>query len=105
MDPNDLLYREMATEALDLFLRLLPSPKSYRTHHVGQVERVTTQNVTLHNATGLLTRISFTAIKNCHAILDHHCKTTIPIDLTCATEFIEQPSIDESSIKVSCDQV
>lgn len=105
MDANDLLYREMATEALGLFLRLLPSPKSYRTHHVGQVERVTTQNVTLHNATGLLTRISFTAIKNCHGILDHYCKTTIPIDLTCATEFIEQPSIDEASIKVSCDQI
>ncbi|CAH2094306.1 unnamed protein product [Euphydryas editha] len=105
-NPNDPLYREMATEALDIYLRQKPSQrKPYRTHHVAQVERVTTQTVTLHNASGLLTRISFSAAPNCAPQVDPLCKVILPIDLTCATEFVEQSSLDEASIKVSCDRI
>lgn len=96
-DPNSLLYREMAEEALKINLRF---NNIIQPHHVVQVNSVTLQVVE-----GYTTRINFTAAPNCILAEDRHCEMNWPADLACTSETLEQPWVGRTMVTVPCEKI
>ncbi|CAH2094304.1 unnamed protein product [Euphydryas editha] len=97
LNPNRPIYREMAQEALKVYLRRVGS---HRLHQVVQVERVTEQFVA-----GEVTRITFTAVpSNCNNV-----DLVQPVDwsnlLQCKLEKLIPLVLIEPETKVSCVKV
>ncbi|CAH2094302.1 unnamed protein product [Euphydryas editha] len=96
VNPNRPIYREMAQEALKVYLRRVGS---HRLHQVVQVERVTQQVVA-----GEITRVTFSAVPS-------NCNTKDLVQsvdwsnlLLCKSEHLKLLS-SKSEIKVSCQHI